>query len=60
MDLNSIELSEASFNDIQRIMEGTLGDVTLAELNETSFIAYVAQLLKVSYTIGVRDGLEKK
>lgn len=62
MDLNNIELTQEAFEDIQRIVEGTVGDLdplNPEDVVPNKLIPYIAQVLKVSYTIGVRDGILK-
>ena len=58
--MDSMELTEHAFNDIQQIIESTVGDLQFSDFDEQKFLIYVAQVIKVSYSIGVRDGIQKR
>lgn len=59
MDLDNIKINEAAFDDICRILNNSIGDVTASDLNDESLSRLIAAVMDISYKIGYRDAVNK-
>lgn len=55
MDLDSIKMTEAAFDDICAILNASIGDIRAKDLNDESLSRLIAAVMDVAYKIGYRD-----